>query len=46
MSTSAPAAPGQLGVAATVQQLMTYLGELDSWLAVRRRRAPHSPQTM
>ncbi len=36
MSTSAPAAPGQLGVAATVQQLMTYLGELDAWLSQRR----------
>ena len=39
MSTSAPAAPGQLGVAATPQQLMAYLGQLDAWLAERRARA-------
>jgi len=33
---SAPAAPGQLGVAATPQQLLDYLGRLDAWLAERR----------
>ena len=36
MSTSAPTAPGQLGVAGTTQQLLDYLGRLDSWLAERR----------
>jgi len=36
MSTSTPSAPGQLGVAATPQQLMTYLGQLDAWLGERR----------
>jgi hypothetical protein len=36
MSTSAPKAPGQLGVAATTQQLLDYLGRLDTWLAARR----------
>ena len=36
MSTSAPTAPGQLGVAATTQDLLAYLGRLDSWLAERR----------
>lgn len=36
MSTASPAAPGQLGVAATPQQLLDYLGRLDAWLAERR----------
>lgn len=36
MSTSAPAAPGQLGVAARAQDLLDYLGRLDRWLAERR----------
>ncbi|HEX5335550.1 MAG TPA: hypothetical protein VFW55_06685, partial [Propionicimonas sp.] len=36
MTTTAPAAPGQLGVAATPQQLMEYLGQLDAWLGERR----------
>ncbi|HEY3408876.1 MAG TPA: hypothetical protein VGK53_11955, partial [Propionicimonas sp.] len=36
MTTSAPTAPGQLGVAATPQQLMEYLGRLDAWLGERR----------
>ncbi|MBN9106352.1 MAG: hypothetical protein J0I14_15285 [Propionibacteriaceae bacterium] len=36
MSASSPAAPGQLGVAATPQQLLDYLGRLDAWLAERR----------
>lgn len=36
MSTSAPAAPGALGVAATPQKLLAYLGDLDRWLSERR----------
>lgn len=36
MTTSAPAAPGQLGVAARPQDLLAYLGRLDRWLAERR----------
>ncbi len=36
MTTSAPAAPGQLGVAASPQDLMNYLGRLDRWLVERR----------
>ena len=37
MSATAPTAPGQLGVAATPQDLMAYLGQLDAWLGERRR---------
>lgn len=36
MSTAFPAAPGGLGVAATPQQMLDYLGRLDAWLAERR----------
>jgi hypothetical protein len=36
MSTTAPAAPGALGVAATPQKALAYLGDLDRWLAERR----------
>lgn len=36
MSSTSPAAPGQLGVAATPQQILDYLGRLDAWLAERR----------
>ncbi len=36
MTTTAPAAPGQLGVAARPAELMEYLRRLDSWLAERR----------
>jgi hypothetical protein len=36
VSTTSPAAPGQLGVAASPQQLLDYLGRLDAWLAERR----------
>ena len=38
MTTSAPTAPGQLGVAGTTQQVLDYLGRLDSWLAERRNQ--------
>ena len=33
---SAPAAPGQLGVAVQPQATLTYLGALDGWLTARR----------
>jgi hypothetical protein len=36
VSITSPAAPGQLGVAATPQQMLEYLGRLDAWLAERR----------
>ncbi|MCA0294979.1 MAG: hypothetical protein LCH96_06630 [Actinobacteria bacterium] len=36
MTTTAPAAPGQLGVGARPSDLMDYLGRLDEWLSVRR----------
>jgi hypothetical protein len=36
MSTSAPTAPGRLGVSGTTQQVLDYLGRLDTWLAERR----------
>jgi len=36
VSTTSPPAPGQLGVAATPQQMLEYLGRLDAWLAERR----------
>lgn len=36
MTTTSPAAPGQLGVGASPSELMDYLGRLDEWLSVRR----------
>lgn len=36
MTTTSPAAPGQLGVGASPTELMDYLGRLDEWLSVRR----------
>lgn len=33
---SSPQAPGRLGIAATAAEMLTYLGQLDSWLAQRR----------
>jgi hypothetical protein len=36
MTTSSPAAPGQLGVAARPADLLAYLGRLDAWLGGRR----------
>ena len=36
MNATAPAAPGQLGVAARPTEVLEYLGELDRWLTERR----------
>ncbi|HQY98967.1 MAG TPA: hypothetical protein PLQ63_03000 [Propionicimonas sp.] len=36
MSTTSPAAPGQLGVAARPTEVLEYLGQLDRWLTERR----------
>ena len=36
MTTTSPAAPGQLGVAARPADVMAYLGKLDAWLGERR----------
>jgi hypothetical protein len=36
MSTTSPAAPGQLGVAPRAADLLDYLGRLDAWLGERR----------
>lgn len=36
MSTTSPAAPGQLGVAARPNDLLEYFGRLETWLSVRR----------
>lgn len=36
MTSTSPAAPGRLGVAARPAELLDYLGRLDAWLAERR----------